>query len=570
MMKKYILIISLIIFNSCISNLSDKELKETYRVSIDKNNWNKALKCVDEGLRRNPKDTLLYFSRALCLSKTNPLENNEKITNNLNIFLSNYETSSRGRLLKYINYYTNRHYNEAINEVEIIEKYFGISPQTLLLKANAHFLNKSYKKSAFNYEEVLSYPISKNKSKIIYYYKIYSKYFAGNKEGASWDTAFLENYGFKKDYDLMNLITNDILNIDNLNKIPFFVDIDQFAEEIRPKVGLNYNFLFNPIYENQLFKSKTYNITDLKFLDKNIKILNLSNSQFTEIPNEIKLFKKLKALKISRNKIKNFDALFNQLAELDSLEYLNLDYSNLKNFPKSISKLKNLKGLSIEASNIKELPKEIGTLFNLSYLSVSNNGKLKQLPKEIKYLKNLNVLDVSGSGMQNLREELSLCYLLISIKANSSKIKSVPNNIGKLKLLNNLNLANNKIKEIPKSIGNLHYLTVLSLGSNEIETLPLSIKNLNNLKVLSIEFNKFKNFPKNILALKNLETLWLHNSTIPTIPKEIGELKKLSFLLVDHEIISNTNINQIKNINPKLHINRDDTRKNVTGIKRKK
>ncbi|MEX6627516.1 hypothetical protein [Tenacibaculum salmonis] len=381
-MRKYLTIICLIILSSCIKNLSDEELKESYIKSIEKNNWNKALNYVEEGLRRKPNDTALYFSRALCLNKINPIENNQKITNNLKVFLNNYKTSSRGRLLKYINHYENKQYNEAINEVELIEKYYGISQQTLLMKANAQFLNKSYEKSSLNYEETLSYPNSSENTKVIYYYKIYSKYFAGNKEGALWDTAFLENYGFNKDDDLMELIVNDKLEINNFNKIPFFAEATEFDKLIRLNINLTYNFLLEPIYEKQFYKVKKHNISDLKYLDKNLEILNLRSGEIVELPDDIKQFRKLKALKISSNKINDFDKLFNQLAQIESLEYLNLDYSNLKNFPKSISKLKNLKGLSIEASNIKELPKEIGSLYNLSFLSVRNNGRLKDLPKE--------------------------------------------------------------------------------------------------------------------------------------------------------------------------------------------
>ena len=73
-------------------------------------------------------------------------------------------------------------------------------------------------------------------------------------------------------------------------------------------------------------------------------------------------------------------------------------------------------------------------LSNLSFLNVGSNGRLKDLPAEIKYLKKLNCLDVSGSGMQRLREELSLCYSLVAIHGNASKIKSIPTTIGNLKL----------------------------------------------------------------------------------------------------------------------------------------
>jgi len=568
-MRIFLLFLCLITLNSCIKDLTEEELIKSYQESISNNKWKKALGYVKEGLRRTPSDTSLYFSKAFCLKNINPIENHLKILENINIFISHNKTSSRGRLLKYTNLYENGKYKESIEEVEQIEKYYGVSVNTLLMKANALFLNKDYKDAAFNYEETTMYPHPKEKFKTIYYYKIYSKYFAGNKEGAMWDTGFLENYGLKEDNDLMNSISKGQLNINDYNEIPFYSDAKEFDKEIRLKINLDYDQLFKPLYSKKLFYKPKHKVTDLKNLDQNLELLNLSSSNIIELSDDIKKFKKLKGLDLSRNRIKDFDKLFNQLSKLPNLEYLELDYSNLKKFPSTISKLQNLKGLSIEASNIRNLPPEIGLLKNLGYLNLRNNGKIKDLPKEIKYLKNLNCLDISGSGMQRLREEVGLCYNLISIKSNASKVESIPNTIGNLKNMRSLNLGFNKITSIPESIGDLNYLTNLDLGSNEIVELPSSIKNLENLQMLSIEFNRFKKFPSEILGLKNIQTLWLHNNNIPTIPTDVGNLKKLTHLLIDHEIISDSNIDQIKEKNSNIYVVREDCRKYVGGIKRK-
>jgi len=569
-MRKYLVFICLITLSSCIKNLTDEELIETYQESISNDKWEKALNCVNEGLRRKSNDTSLYFSRAFCLKKINPIKNHKEILGNVTIFLTHYKTSSRGLLLKYTNLYENGKYEKAVTEVEQIEKYYGISANTLLMKANAQFLNRNYKNAAFNYEESAMYPHPEENFKTIYYYKIYSKYFAGNKDGAMWDVGFLKNYGLSEDIELMESISKEQLIIDHYDNIPFYADAEEFDKQIRMSINLDYDRLFNPLYSEKLFYQPKHIATDLKTLDQNIELLNLSGSNISEFTDDIRKFKNLKAINLSRNSIKDFDKLFHQLSDLPNLEYLNLNYSNLKNFPSSISKLHNLKGLSIEASNIRALPKEISALKNLGYLSLSNNGKIKDLPKEIKYLKSLNCLDISGSGIQRLREEVGQCYNLISIKGNASKIESIPNTIGNLKNLRWLNLDFNKIKTIPKSIGAINYLTNLSIGSNEIDELPSSIKNLENLERLSIEFNRFKKFPSEVLALRNLRTLWLHNNNIPTIPTDVGDLKKLTHLLIDHEIITDSNINKIKERNPNLYIVREDCRKYVGGIKRKK
>ena len=299
-----------IVLNSCISNLTDKELVETYQKSITDNDWEKALKCVQEGLKRNSSDTNLYFSRALCLKKLNPIDNHKKILEDVNIFLSKYQIESRGRLLKYTSLYENQYYQEAIQEVKEIERFYGISVNTILMKAYAQFLDGDYKSALFNFEEALMYPHAKEEFKNIYYYKVYSKYFDGNIEGAMWDASFIEKYGFERDTVLLDLMYTQELSIENYNKIPFYSDALEFDQEIRVKLNLKYDRLFRPFHSSYLYNQPYLKLSDLKSLNQNIEYINLSNAEITELPKEIKNFKKLKALNLSRNKIRDFDQLF--------------------------------------------------------------------------------------------------------------------------------------------------------------------------------------------------------------------------------------------------------------------
>ena len=569
-MKKIInYLLIYLLLTSCVRNMSDEELESAYRVNSGNSNWTEALKYVNEGIRRKPSDTALYFSKALCLKHIDPKKNNSEIIQNLNVFLKKYTNSVSGRILKFANHYDNYQYEDAISEIEQLERYYGISARTLELKADARFLGENFKEAVKTYEKLLFFPLPEQKFLDIYYYKIYSKYFAGNKKGALWDVAFLEDYGYEEDKELLKRITNDSLKIEDYNKLPFVTNTQKFTKEITPILGLSYDALFRPVDQLNIYSSPNYTLKDLKTLDKDITILNLNRANISELPDDIKRFKKLRVLSLSRNKIRDFDKLFTQLSELPKLEFLSLDYSNLKKFPGSISKLSQLKGLSIEACNIRELPREIAYLSNLSFLNVGSNGRLKDLPAEIKYLKKLNCLDVSGSGMQRLREELSLCYSLVAIHGNASKIKSIPTTIGNLKLLRHLNLAHNKLEFLPESIGKLMYLKDLSLGSNDIKDLPKSIVKLKNLEHLGLQLNRFKAFPEKVLQLDNLSNLWLHNNSIPTIPIEIGEMKSIKRLLVDHEVITDKNIEQIKVKYPNLHINRHDALKLVGGKRRK-
>lgn len=569
MLKRILLLSGLLILTSCLKFLNDEELKEKYKQCLDEGNYEKALGCIDEMQERNPTDTTLYFSKAFCLYDLNPIEHHRGVLENLSVFLTYNTSSSQGRLLKYGSHYINGEFAKAISEMEQVERVYGISSMTLWLKANAYFLLEDFKQAEFYYDEVLAYPQSKEFFQAIYKYKVLCKYFAGNKEEATFALMHLEDYGYRKDLQLLSLILNDKLQFADYNEIPFEVGIEEFAEAIRPKMGMEYGSLYKPNHLKQLYTEPKRSLEDLKTLNINTEILNLSYSKIKELPLGINRFQQLKALDLSGNQIKDFDKLFKVLSELPNLEYLALRGSNLKQFPASIELLKSLKGLDIQGSNIRQLPKEIGNLPQLSYLNIKNNGRLKDLPEEIKKLKSLNVLDVSGSGMQRLREELSLCYNLIAIIGNASKIKTIPTNIGRLKHLQFLNLGYARLEELPQQIGQITYLSSLHLGGNELESLPESIGQLSQLTMLTLDYNRFKTFPREVLTLHGLYNLWMHNNSFTRIPTEVGQLKRLTHLLVDHEVITDKNIDQIKAVNPKLLVIREDGRQYVKGKKRK-
>ena len=568
-MKKYITILALLLLTACLKNKSEQELITLYQEASANEEWIKALDCVDEGLRRNPNDTSLFFSKALCLKNINaPLYHNE-IDKNLTAYLKQDKTSIRGLMLKYTNYYDIGKYQLAVREIERLERFYGISSKTLALKANAAFLNRDFKNAAFYYEEALYYPHESDQFKLLYYNKIYAKYFGGNQEGALWDTAFLENYGFEPDEQLLDKITNNSLKYEDYNQIPFVIDLNEFEQSLAFTTGIAYDNLYNPAFITQLYRTPNHLETSLNHLSSDIEYLDLSYSNLTKLPKDIGRFKNLRALNLSRNPIKDFASVFELLGQLEKLEFLVLNYTNLKNFPSSIGKLTQLKGLAVEAANIRTLPREIGLLKQLSYLSVRNNGRIKDLPKEIKLLKNLNVLDVSGSGMQRLRPDVALCYNLIAIKGNASKIVSIPEHIGLLKHLRLLNLGYNRINTLPESIGELFYLDHLSLGSNELTDLPNTLQHNENLHHISLEHNRFKTFPKQVLSIPNLSSLWIHNNNIPSIPIAVTKMKKLAQLLVDHEIITDENIANIKKRKSKLYVVREDCLKYVKGKRRK-
>ncbi|CAH0547478.1 unnamed protein product [Brassicogethes aeneus] len=113
-------------------------------------------------------------------------------------------------------------------------------------------------------------------------------------------------------------------------------------------------FLKNALYlqhNNLTSLSGGGHLKDLALLE----ILDISNNQFSTIPDEIYLLKNLQEFNISCNKVKKL--------------------------PESICSLSNLKSLDLSGNNLKNLPEEIGNLCNLRTLNINSNKNLKALPK---------------------------------------------------------------------------------------------------------------------------------------------------------------------------------------------
>ncbi|MGB6269874.1 MAG: hypothetical protein WBF67_12785 [Olleya sp.] len=340
------------------------------------------------------------------------------------------------------------------------------------------------------------------------------------------------------------------------------------TEKMKWKGHLKYGT--GPFYELNVIESTT----DLKELIPKkdfITILKIDSQNLKELPEDLFLFSNLKALDISDNPFTDLEKLMENLTKFPKLELLAMSHCGIVKLPDNISLLKGLLGLSLDQNiEMVEVNENIGKLIRLRYISFRRNKKLKDLPKSIGNLKCLEQINISGAGFTRIREELSLCTNLKDITANASRIKDLPDGIGKLKNLKKLNLAANKIEIIPESIGELDQLVDLSLGTNDISKLPESISKLDKLYSLSLELNRFKEFPFEVLGLKYLRYLNLHNNSFKEIPLDVSDLTNLIRVYVDHEIISDQNIDSLRLRNPSLEVERHDALRLAPGDPKRK
>lgn len=119
-----------------------------------------------------------------------------------------------------------------------------------------------------------------------------------------------------------------------------------------------------------------------------LRILNLDDNQFTQIPEQIYALVNLQTLRFAKNQLCSISDKINQLA---SLQILDLRSNQLKQLPSSVSDLINLKELLLASNRFDEVPKSITTLRHLEVLDLWNNS-LSTLPIEIGNLTSLHTL----------------------------------------------------------------------------------------------------------------------------------------------------------------------------------
>jgi Leucine-rich repeat (LRR) protein len=284
-------------------------------------------------------------------------------------------------------------------------------------------------------------------------------------------------------------------------------------EEDSFKLSVNYRFAKEDVIEyKQLFKEssiKLKSVSKVHFSSNQIEIkdpsfyrnkihtslkealaekdkvtfLSLNNLNLKEIPEEIKVFKRLRGLNLRENNIKEIPEFVLNLKKLTSLD---LSGNNIKTIPENIDKLDRLGYLILADNGIKEIPASIGKLSELTVLHLQSNG-IKKLPNSIKNLKKLEELRLKLNQIGELPAEITNLTKLKTLDLTSNKLTSLPNNIGELQWsLTDLRLANNQIARLPASFSDLRFLGVLSLHKNPLKELPDRIEEFRSLILISV------------------------------------------------------------------------------------
>lgn len=132
-------------------------------------------------------------------------------------------------------------------------------------------------------------------------------------------------------------------------------------------------------------------------------------------------------------------------------------------------------------------------------------NKLEYLPaKFCGFLLRLKNLNLGFNKLRSLPEDIGKLSELTHLDAHFNRIQKVPDSIGELTKLEFLDLSENfaDLVKLPSSLGNLFHLRVLKLQNNQISELPVEIGRLSQLDELALEGNPWTE-PPYVLVKKN-------------------------------------------------------------------
>lgn len=136
-------------------------------------------------------------------------------------------------------------------------------------------------------------------------------------------------------------------------------------------------------------------------LSETLEVLDLSDNQLSELPDNIAQLKKLRILFFARNSFTVFPAI---LAKCPSLSMIGFKSNQITKVPEQAFPPK-LNWLILTDNKINELPKTIGKCQWLQKCALSGN-RIEVLPPEMANCKNLELLRVSANSLNAIPEWL--------------------------------------------------------------------------------------------------------------------------------------------------------------------
>lgn len=204
--------------------------------------------------------------------------------------------------------------------------------------------------------------------------------------------------------------------------------------------------------------------------NKTLRILNIQNNRFTDVPAAVQACKKLSSLWLGYNKLSQLND--QSFLGLRRLRDINLYSCDLNTLPQGINKLRRLEVIDLYHNNLKELPSSIGRMRRLQQLALSNN-QLTHLPQNLRKLRRLQALYAHHNKLSSLPSSLKRLKRLTILDLNHNQFSVLPGSIGALSVVEEIDVSYNNLSELPTQMPQLKRLKKLYLRENPVTEDPM-------------------------------------------------------------------------------------------------
>lgn len=281
--------------------------------------------------------------------------------------------------------------------------------------------------------------------------------------------------------------------------------------------------------EKLLFKGNLYVYNSLsEALSEPSKVvrLDLGGQQMRRLPQRILELNNLEELYLSDNQLSNLPD--SMIFKLRKLRVLDLSNNNFQQVPAQVAKMSSLNYLNLSANRLSQLPNDFTSLSELKILDIRKNA-FRELPQVVFNLNNLRFLYIQGISLSNFPADFSRLNRLQRLTLDACQLNEFPRDLLSLTALEHLVLSNNPMTSLPNDITKLSKLTHLDLKHNQIGDLS-ALYDLENLSNLDVSHNPVNNLSTNLFRRLPLRALDVSYTQITEIPPSVGQALNLVWL----------------------------------------